>query len=243
MTYPERIVPDEIEPGVFELHLARYRFAESWCKGKTVLDLACGVGYGTAELADVATRVVGVDLDEKAIGYARRRYARPNVEFLVMDAAALTFEGDSFEVVCAFEAVEHLADPHAALAAVQRVLEPDGTLLASTPHATVTTHEPANPWHRVEYSRDDFQQLLAAYFEDVELYGQRRLQTRRHRLLQRTDVLHLRRRLTFLRPLWRLVGTRPTAEVTAADVVISKDELDRGTELVAVCSRPRPPQP
>ena len=53
VAYPERIVPDDTEPGIVALHLKRYVFAEPWCRDKDVLDLACGVGYGSAYLAGV----------------------------------------------------------------------------------------------------------------------------------------------------------------------------------------------
>jgi len=71
MTHPERIVPDETEPGIVALHLKRYEFARPFCVGKDVLDAGCGVGYGTAYLAETARRVVGVDVDADAIEYAR----------------------------------------------------------------------------------------------------------------------------------------------------------------------------
>jgi SAM-dependent methyltransferase len=237
--HPERIVPDETEPGVVALHLGRYEFAEPWCEGRVVLDLACGTGYGSAFLARSARRVVGGDRDEGAVAYARRRYARPNVEFLVMDAARVPFPAGSFDVVCSFETIEHLLDRDGHLAEIVRVLRPDGSYLVSTPRAKRTTERPANPYHRVEYAPDDFRALLERSFEQVELYGQRRRQTRRHRLLQRADVLGLRRRLPVPRPVSALLGTPPTAEATLADVVIELDALERASELVAVCSRPR----
>jgi SAM-dependent methyltransferase len=239
MNYPERIVPDETEPGVVALHLARYEFAKQYCVGHTVLDVGCGVGYGSAWLGSVAHRVVGVDASAETIAYARERYGAPNVEFVAGDATQLPHASESFDVVCAFETIEHLDDPDAAVAEAARVLETRGTLLASTPNVRETTHEPANPWHRVEYSRADFEQLLSRHFAQVELFGQVRLQTRRHRLLQRLDILALRRKLTFLRPAWRLVGTRPTAEVTPDDIVISQDNLEHANELIAVCIGPR----
>jgi SAM-dependent methyltransferase len=237
--HPERIVPDETAPGIAALHRKRYEFAEPWCAGKRVLDLACGVGYGTHQLASVASHAVGVDVAEDAIAYARRRYAAPNVEFAIMDASSLTFEPESFDVVCAFEAIEHFGDVDGVLREVTRVLRPDAAFFASTPRVERTTHRPENPWHRVEFAVADFERLLRDHFDEVELYGQRRLQTRRHRLLQRLDILGLRKRLTFLRPASRLLGTAPMADVTAAGIVIEKGELAHATELVAVCTRPR----
>src|SRR5206468_1379246 len=108
-----------------------------------------------------------------------------------------------------FETIEHVPDRDAFLCEVARVLAPDGVFLVSTPQARRTVDRPDNPFHHVEYSRVDFERLLHGAFDRVELYGQRRLQTRRHLLLQRLDVLGLRRRLTFLRRASVLVGTPP----------------------------------
>lgn len=167
MSHPERIVPDEAPAGVVALHLKRYVFAEPHCRGKLVLDAGCGVGYGSAHLGRVAEHVVGVDIDEEAIAYARRRYRAPNVEFERMDVASLAFEGCSFDVVCAFETIEHVAGRDGFVHEVARVLRPEGTFIVSTPHARRTTDRPANPFHRVEFSRGDFEHLLRESFQQI----------------------------------------------------------------------------
>jgi SAM-dependent methyltransferase len=237
LTYPERIVPDETSPGIVSLHLKRYEFAAPWCRDRAVLDAGCGVGYGTAHLAEVAASVVGVDRDEGAIAYARERYARPNVEFRVGDLLDLDLADASFDVVCSFETIEHLDDVGAFLAEIVRVLRREGVFCVSTPLVDETTTSPENPFHRVELSPSDFETLLRGSFRDVELYGQRRLQTTRHRLMQRVDVLGLRRRLPGARRLSRVLGTAPTAEVTSDGIVIERGGLERASELVAVCRR------
>ena len=239
MSHPERIIPDETEPGVVALHLKRYAFAEPWCAGRDVLDVACGAGYGTAALAESARSVVGGDLDEGAIAYAARRYGRPNVRFEVVDAQALPYGAASFDTVCSFETIEHLDRPEALVREAARVLRPDGTWLVSTPQADETTHTPANPFHRVEFARDDFVRLLEVGFAHVELYGQRRLETTSHRLLRRLDVLGLRRRSRLLRRASAVTGTPAIEFATADDVVIERTGLDRASELYAVCTRPR----
>lgn len=239
MAYPERIVPDETPAGPLAIHEKRYQFALPYCAGKRVLDAACGVGYGSAILAGEATEVVGIDLDEEAIAYARSRYCGPNIEFRTDDLQAPSLEDRDFDVVCSFETLEHLPDRDAFLHHVARVLRDDGTLVLSTPRVDETTESPDNPHHFVEYSRRDFEGLLARYFDRVEVFGQRRAQTRRHRALQRLDVLGLRKRFGFLRPASRLLGTAPMAEVALDDVLIEQTDLDRATELVAVCRGPR----
>jgi SAM-dependent methyltransferase len=204
-----------------------------------VLDAACGVGYGSALLAEEAGSVVGIDLSEDAIAYARARYAMPNVEFRVDDLQSPALDERSFDVVCSFETLEHLPDRDAFLHHVARVLRDDGVVVLSTPRADETTESPDNPHHFVEYSRRDFEALLDRYFDTAELYGQRRAQTRRHLALQRLDVLGLRKRLDFLRPASRLLGTAPMAEVSLDDVLIDRENVDRATELVAICRGPR----
>ena len=233
--HPERIVPDETEPGIVALHRKRYEFALPFCEGKEVLDAGCGVGYGSAVLAERAVRVVAVDLDPGAVEYARTRYAAANVTFLQGDVTALELPDDSFDTVCSFETLEHLSDAGAYLAEMRRVLRAGGTFLVSTPRVDETTAAPENPFHAVELSREDLEGLLRGSFREVELYGQRRLQTRRHLLAQRLDVLGLRRRLTVLRPAARVLGTAPMAEVGSEGIVIERGGLERATELIAVC--------
>ena len=240
MSYPERIVPARTSPGILALHLKRYDFARDWCDGAEVLDAACGVGYGSAHLAEVASRVVGLDRSNEAIAEARREYARPNVEFVEGDLLALPFDAHSFDAVCAFEAIEHLEDQRGFLREAARVLRPGGTFLASTPRVARTNLEPDNPFHRVELSAADFETLLRERFGEVELYGQRRVQTRRHQVAQRLDVLGLRRRLPVLRPLSRALGTAATVDVGLDGIEITDDRIEEASELVAVCGRPRP---
>jgi SAM-dependent methyltransferase len=239
MSYPERIVPDDEPPGIVALHLKRYLFAQPYCSGKVVLDAACGSGYGSAELGRVATRVVGVDVDAPAVEYACSRYGGGNVEFDVMDVADLRFDDGSFDVVVSFETIEHVPDREAFLREVTRVLRPWGTFVVSTPSVEHTTERPQNPYHHVEYARDDFVRLLSPHFESIDLFGQRRRETLRYRVLRRLDVLGLRRRLAFVRRAGQLVGTAPTEAVTLDDVVIDRDGIERATELVAVCTGPR----
>lgn len=240
MAFPERIIPDETEPGVVALHVVRYEFALSYCDGKDVLDAACGAGYGSAILGSRAARVVGVDVDEDAVAYARSRYAADNVEFVAGDVTSLPFDDRSFDTVVSFETIEHVRDARAFLAEVARVLSTDGVLVVSTPHARRTNMSPENPFHEVELSRDDFVALLERRFGDVDVYGQRRLETSRHRLVRRLDVLGLRKRVPVLRRASRLTGTRATEELRASDVTISREGIDSATEIVAVCSRPLP---
>lgn len=242
--YPKRIIPDDVPPGILALHLKRYDFASQWCVDRIVLDAACGAGYGAHYLAQVARRVVAVDIDRGAVAYAVSRYAAPNVSYQVMDCCRLGFADRTFDTICSFETIEHLAHVDNYLAEMARLLKPEGNYIASTPNASRTTRQPANPFHRQEWCPADFESLLHCYFDEAELYGQRRRRTWLHTFLQRLDILKLRARLV---PLWlahagaRAAGTSPMAALTLQDIVLSRDRLAEATEIVAVCRRPRKP--
>lgn len=236
MSHPERIVPDETESGIVALHLKRYEFARPHCVGKDVLDAGCGVGYGSAFLGESARSVVGIDVSAEAIDYARERYGADNVEFAVGDLQRLERGDAEFDAVVAFEVIEHLPQPERFVAEAHRVLKPDGVLVVSTPRAEAGHERPDNPFHEREFSRGELEQLLRGSFGSVEVYGQRRLQSARHRALQRLDVLGLRRRLPFLRRASGLLtGTPAMDAVSSEGVAISRDGVDEATELIAVC--------
>ncbi|MBK7951669.1 MAG: methyltransferase domain-containing protein [Deltaproteobacteria bacterium] len=161
----ERLVPDALEPGdatgreTLELHLERYRFAARHLRPGRVLDLACGVGYGAALLAEHAgVRVVGVDLDEAAIAYARRRHPGTALEFRVADALRFD-DAQGFDTIVSLETVEHVDAPGALIERLAGLLRPGGHLVCSVP---TTPSVDLNPHHRHDFSERSFRRLVAA---------------------------------------------------------------------------------
>jgi len=88
----------------------RYIFAAPYVKDKIVLDIACGIGYGSSILKKAgAKRVIGADILPRAIEYANTRYTQPGVSYLGLDAnQGLAFGDASFDVITSFETIEHL---------------------------------------------------------------------------------------------------------------------------------------
>jgi SAM-dependent methyltransferase len=100
--------------------------------GDRVLDLGCGAGAFTAQVAGAGHEVIGVEVAEAALERCRRRH--PGLEFgLVPIDGPLPFEDGSFELVWASEVIEHVADTALWLSEVRRVLVPGGRLLLTTP--------------------------------------------------------------------------------------------------------------
>ena len=168
-------------PGrIWQDHTARYRFACAYVRGKSVLDIACGTGFGSRILLEGgAARVVGMDIAEDAIRFARDKYGTPGLEFETGDVLRIPSPPNSFERIVSFETIEHVHDQKRALAEMNRVLAPGGVLVISSPNRKLTSPQknkedaPANPFHVTEFTVDEFLGILDGRFEVLKTYGQR----------------------------------------------------------------------
>jgi SAM-dependent methyltransferase len=89
-----------------------------------LLDVGCGPGTITADLATRVTHVTAMELTDAALDLARAEIGRRglrNVDFVVGDVHALDFPDDSYDVVHAHQVLQHVADPVAALREMRRV--------------------------------------------------------------------------------------------------------------------------
>lgn len=173
----ERFTPECVREIWYE-HWHRYAFARRLAAGKRVLDAACGEGYGSALLAQVAAEVVGVDIDSTSVEHARARYAaNPGLSFERADAAKLPFADGSFDVIVSFETLEHLAEQEQMIAGFARVLRDDGVLLVSSPDKRTYSEVSGfrNEFHVRELYREELLDLLRTHFPAVRLYGQKLL--------------------------------------------------------------------
>jgi SAM-dependent methyltransferase len=170
----ERIIPGQVDVDLFNEHMARYTFAARLARGKRVLDAGCGAGYGSAELAQAADSVVGVDRAAEAVELARASYGLPNLRFEQASCEALPHPGGSFDLVVAFEVIEHLDHWREFLLEARRVLAPAGQIVISTPNKLYYTESRgptgANPFHVHEFDFEEFQSELQAVFPYVSMY-------------------------------------------------------------------------
>jgi SAM-dependent methyltransferase len=97
-----------------------------------VLDLGCGEGRFTAELARAGAATVGVDVSQEALRRARARYPELDLR-AIPPRGSWPFADAGFDIVWAGETIEHVADTAGWLSEVRRVLRSGGTLLLSTP--------------------------------------------------------------------------------------------------------------
>lgn len=171
----ERYLPWMTDPSIGYEHLHRYWFARGLARGKRVLDLACGEGYGSALLAETAAAVVGIDLNPVVIRHAAGRYARPNLKFTVGSMTAVPIGGSGgFDLIACFEALEHVAEHDALLDEVKRLLHPAGLFIVSTPNKRVYTDEAGyeNPHHVKELYWEELKALIEGRFAHARWFGQ-----------------------------------------------------------------------
>lgn len=167
----ERVSPDFPDEN-FLNHLKVYQFAEQFVRGKTVLDVGCGTGYGSHYLrTHDAQSVFGIDYSEDAITYASRRY--PEVTFQQMDAQRISYPSRSFDVVVSSENLEHLRDPAENIAEIHRVLKEGGLLLLATPNKEIASpgsEKSSNPYHVKEFCFEELETLLGKHFRSVHIF-------------------------------------------------------------------------
>lgn len=156
-------------------HLIRYEWAcevlaEAGDVG-AVLDVACGSGYGSYQIAQRFSnaKVVGADYDESAIALASDRYSAPNLEFAWGDLQRWdeTLGDRQFDCVVCFDTIEHIEHREVMMHSLVEHLSDNGMLLLSTPVRGVAVLNPGWEHHKIEYSRTTLYDFLRRYFEEV----------------------------------------------------------------------------
>jgi len=213
----ERLVPDEMMSGeatgqeTLQLHLERYQFAARHAREGRLLDIACGVGYGTALLARRdGVDAVGVDISTEAIRYATERYSGPHTRF--EQGNAMSFADPSgFETIVSLETIEHVENPLGLLSHLLTLLRPQGILICSVP---TTPSVDLNPHHLHDFTAQSFRLLLEhlnlreiAALEQMQLVNPvsivRRKETRMRGMRQNLIAYYA----THPRSLWRRVSS------------------------------------
>jgi SAM-dependent methyltransferase len=117
--------------------------------GLSLLDVGCGPGTITADLAELVApgRVVGLDREEAPLGQARAEAERRGLtttSYVVGDVYALDFPDGTFDVVHAHQVLQHLTDPAAALREMARVTRPGGLVAVRDADYAAMTWHPAS---------------------------------------------------------------------------------------------------
>lgn len=170
----------EIEPN----HVYRYKIAAPYCTDAKVLDAACGCGYGSNILSNVAKSVLGVDYSKEAINYAMQHWKRPNIEFQQYDLTKLCYiDLGTFECIVSYETLEHLQVPiMETIKKFYDILKPNGILVAS--HPEMEMNKSRFHYHfRIDGKETKLKMELVGFgiIEDITLEG--RTPNHKHHIL------------------------------------------------------------
>jgi SAM-dependent methyltransferase len=172
----ERVIPGRVDVDLWNEHLARYLFAARLARRKRVLDIGCGAGYGSFELARTAAAVTAIDVSPDALEHAAKHFSAPNIEFREASATQLPLPDASFDLIIAFEVIEHLDNWPDLLKEARRLLAPGGQFVVSTPNKLYYEESRRlagpNPFHTHEFEFAEFQSALADAFPHQVLFTQ-----------------------------------------------------------------------
>jgi len=136
----------------------RYYWAAEYCRGKDVLEIACGSGQGLGYLASVARSVAGGDITPSLVEQAVKTYGS-RLHVSLMDAERLPFPNQSLDVVILFEALYYLPSGDRFVQEARRVLRPGGMLLIASANKDLFDFNPS-PFSVTYYGVVEMAELL-----------------------------------------------------------------------------------
>lgn len=172
------MTPDDgYDPALFEI-LARVEPRSFWFRARqrlieatvrkyfpaagSLLEVGCGTGFVLSGLRSAFPhlRLVGTDLFAEGLGFAQERLA--GVELIQADATRMPF-GEEFDVVGAFDVLEHIEDDRSALVGLAGVVKPGGGVILLVPqHPWLWSDLDELGHHRRRYTRGELKQKVAA---------------------------------------------------------------------------------
>ena len=147
----------------------RYRYASEFCRGKRLLEVACGQGVGLGYLAKHARHTVGGDITEGLLARARHSLQR-TFPLLRLDAEALPLCAATRDVIVCYEAIYYVECPLRFLQECRRVLTPQGLLVLGTVNPEWPDCNPS-PRSRRYYSLHQLSALLQEAGFRTETFG------------------------------------------------------------------------
>ncbi len=175
MAVVERVYLDnkKLKPQTIQHHLARYNFASNYLpedERGAALDIACGSGYGTDLLRRAGYRAVGIDIDRKAIAYAKKKY--PKNKYITCDVVDFNFEDFFiFNLAVIFEAIEHISYSEGLqiIEKVKKNMIKSSVFMLSTPRDINGKY---NKLHKSQWDYPVLKNTLGSIFRKVEILGQ-----------------------------------------------------------------------
>ena len=147
------------------------QITKNWPIGYRVLEVGCGTGNVLPTLKKACPNglVVGMDLYAEGLAYARNRISCPLVQGDIEQPGF----GPPFDLIGAFDVVEHLSDDLRVFRSLNRMLKPGGTLLLTVPaHQSLWSYFDEASHHCRRYEPDDLRRKLNQTGFEIEFLSQ-----------------------------------------------------------------------
>jgi ubiquinone/menaquinone biosynthesis C-methylase UbiE len=203
----ERIIPGLVGMETYFEHIERYRLGSAVaCKQSTIVDLACGTGYGSYYIAKQGKkRVIGIDIEKNCIKNATNKYSNRlnNLSFINGNASDIPLPGLYADIFVSFETLEHLENPDQFLNEMYRVLKYRGLLILSSPNKHLSVVESRlNPFHINElYIEEILSNLQTKNFQLIALYGQG-IRRQNNEKYSNVRLISLKEKIKYLLPVF-----------------------------------------
>jgi len=168
----------------------RYYWAGQYCKGKDVVEIACGTGQGLGYLSAIAGTFEAGDYSREILDIARAHYGN-RIELNQFDAREMPFENQSKDVIILFEALYYLENVEKFIQECKRVLRPGGNVLIATANKELSDFNPS-PYSHKYYGVPEMKMLFERYAFRPQFYGD-------------TPIESISLRQKILRPIKKLV--------------------------------------
>jgi len=146
---------------------SRFKLLSHLIEGQKVLEIGCGNGDLSLEIAKLGFDVIGIDISEPGICQAVELVQKENLDarakFMVMDATSLEFPDNSFDTVLIAEVLEHVRDSRKLLEEAVRVVRNGGRVIVSVPDGLLIPFQ----GHLRVFFKDTLTTELSQYAEEI----------------------------------------------------------------------------
>lgn len=148
---------------------------------KTILDLGCGIGVFSKDLSNKAQKVVGIDISEKCIEYAKSKNNSDNIDYFTMDINNINLIKEKFDIVFSDMVFNYIEDYDKLLLNIYELLNDNGIIVFSQVHPISTASLGESSWvnedGKLKFQMDNYSNVskrYRKYFEgNFELYHRR----------------------------------------------------------------------
>ncbi len=156
-------------------HKHRYNMVSRFASGN-VLDIACGIGYGSKIVVGNSSveTYVGMDISEEALKFAKENFLDlPRVDFKYSKIENIPVEDSTIDTVISLETLEHVDDVNVAINEIHRVLNKEGIFIGSVPTEKMELRcrevYGENIFHKRTFSKDEILAALKKKFKFVHI--------------------------------------------------------------------------